>query len=442
MNRPIFPSPDHSPSLSRRTRARLGELPRPHRLGIATLAALLCLLLLLPSSSQLAAQHSTPLPLATRLPLPLTLPPAPIRAETDDLDWRPFEVAPGDSLARLFDRAELSPALLHRITQLEHAGQRLVKILPGQVIELGYREGEWAALRYRVDATETLWVLAQEGALTERLEHVAVEKRQQFASAEITSNFWNAASGAGLTPNQIMRLAGLFGWDVDFALDIRAGDRFSVLWEDDYVNGHFAGDGDILVAEFINQGTRFQAIRHDDGHYYAPDGQPMKKAFLRAPVQFNYVSSNFNPRRLHPVTGRVRAHNGTDYVAPVGTPILAAGDGVVLQSAYSKLNGLYVFIQHSNTYVTKYLHLSKRLVKKGQRVRQGQTIGRLGATGRVTGAHLHYEFLVNGVHRNPRTVRLPESQPLAEAQRPAFAQRSEALLRQLAHRQSVQLAMQ
>ncbi|GAA5192131.1 peptidoglycan DD-metalloendopeptidase family protein [Ferrimonas gelatinilytica] len=442
MNGPIIPSSNGNTPVSRRVRALLARLPRPHRAGIAALGALVCLLLLLPSSTQLAAQHSTPLPLATRLPLPLKLPPATPTEDAKALEWRAFEVASGDSLARLFDRAELSPALLHRITQLEQAGQRLVKILPGQVIELGYRDGQWAALRYQVDATETLWVQEQEGGLTERLEQVAVEKRQHFASAEITSNFWNAATAAGMTPNQIMRLAGLFGWDVDFALDIRAGDRFAVLWEDDYVNGHFAGDGDILVAEFVNQGTVFRAIRHDDGHYYAPDGQPMKKAFLRAPVQFNYVSSNFNPRRLHPVTGRVRAHNGTDYVAPVGTPIMAAGDGVVLQSGYTNLNGHYVVIQHSSTYVTKYLHLSKRLVKKGQRVKQGQTIGRLGATGRVTGAHLHYEFLVNGVHRNPRTVKLPESKPLAAAERPAFTQLSDTLLKQLAHRQAIQLAMQ
>ena len=153
---------------------------------------------------------------------------------------------------------------------------------------------------------------------------------------------------------------------------------------------------------------------------YDENGRAMKKAFLRAPLDFRRVSSNFNPRRLHPVTGRVRPHRGTDYAAPVGTPIWAAGDGVVQKSSYNKFNGNYVFIKHSNTYITKYLHLTKRTVRAGQRVKQGQTIGTLGGTGRVTGPHLHYEFLVNGVHKNPRTVNLPQSKSLTGKARQTF----------------------
>ncbi|MEF1290930.1 peptidoglycan DD-metalloendopeptidase family protein, partial [Vibrio sp. M260118] len=148
------------------------------------------------------------------------------------------------------------------------------------------------------------------------------------------------------------------------------------------------------------------------GNYYDENGRAMKKAFLRSPLDFRRVSSNFNPSRRHPVTGKVRAHRGTDYAAPVGTPIWAAGDGTVMKSSYNQFNGNYVFIKHSNTYITKYLHLQKRKVKTGQRVKQGQTIGTLGGTGRVTGPHLHYEFLVHGVHKNPRTVKLPQSKSL------------------------------
>lgn len=157
----------------------------------------------------------------------------------------------------------------------------------------------------------------------------------------------------------------------------------------------------------------------------------MRKAFLRSPVNFRYVSSNFNPRRLHPVTGAVKAHRGTDYVAPVGTPIWAAGDGVVMKSAYNKFNGNYVFIRHSSTYITKYLHLTKRKVKTGQRVKQGQTIGTLGGTGRVTGPHLHYEFLVNGVHKNPRTVKLPQSKSLTGKEKTAFIELAKDRMAQL-----------
>ncbi|WP_067661269.1 peptidoglycan DD-metalloendopeptidase family protein [Ferrimonas marina] len=418
------------------------RLPSPHKWGIGTAVLLVVIAMTLPSASSLASRFTEPLPLNQRLALDvpevLTAPHQP--AQTPQLQWKRFEVQSGDSLARLFDRAGLSPQTLYRITQLKHAGKNLVKILPGQTIELGFDQDTLRQLRYQIDPRQTLIVHQGDGGFEETLEVEVVEKRRNFAQAEIRNNFWNAAVGAGMTPNQIMRLAGLFGWDVDFALDIRAGDRFAVLWEDDYVGGTYVGDGDILAAEFVNQGEVFRAIRHDDGKYYAPDGRPMRKAFLRAPVQFNYVSSNFNPRRLHPVTGKVRPHNGTDYVAPHGTPIMAAGDGSVVASGYNQYNGHYVFIQHSSTYVTKYLHLSKRLVKKGQRVRQGQHIGKLGATGRVTGAHLHYEFLVNGVHRNPRTVKLPQSKPLSDKEKPAFALRSDDLLSQLAHRQAIVLA--
>lgn len=181
------------------------------------------------------------------------------------------------------------------------------------------------------------------------------------------------------------------------------------------------GRGNIIAATFINQGSTFTAILDDNtGNYYDQNGRAMKKAFLRSPLDFRRVSSNFNPRRLHPVTGQIKAHRGTDYVAPVGTPIWAAGDGVVEKSSYNQFNGNYVYIRHSNTYITKYLHLQRRLVKTGERVKQGQTIGTLGGTGRVTGPHLHYEFLVNGIHKNPRTVELPQAQSLTGKAKETF----------------------
>lgn len=406
-----------------------------------SVTVLMAIILMLPSGQSLAARHSDPIEVAIRHPLPIALPEAVQLTAEPELDWQRFEVQSGDSLARLFDRAGLSPQTLYAISQLPEAGKTLTRIMPGQMIELGFANGELARLSYQIDAQRTLVVSAEGDGYQEQLEQKAIEKRQFFASADITSNFWNAAVDAGLSANQIMRLAEIFGWDVDFALDIRAGDHFSVIYEEDYIDGQFAGDGDILVAEFSNQGETFRAVRYSDGNYYDDKGNAMRKAFLRAPVQFNYVSSNFNPRRLHPVTGKVRPHRGTDYVAPVGTPIMAAGDGTVIASAYNNLNGHYVFIQHSNTYVTKYLHLSKRQVRKGQRVRQGQTIGKLGGTGRVTGPHLHYEFLVNGVHRNPRTVKLPESRPIAKSERAAFDVLASERLAQLAHRQSILLAM-
>jgi len=194
-----------------------------------------------------------------------------------------------------------------------------------------------------------------------------------------------------------------------------------MIYEKRYVEGEYIGTGNILAAEFINQDEPFQAVRFTDDEYYTPDGKSMRKAFLRAPVNFKYISSSFKRKRFHPVQKRWKAHRGVDYAAKTGTPVVAAGNGKVTHSTYNKYNGNYVFIQHGNGIVTKYLHFSKRAVKKGQRVKQGQLIGKVGATGLAAGPHLHYEFLLNGVHRNPRTVKLPDAKPIAKKYKTEFS---------------------
>ena len=258
-------------------------------------------------------------------------------------------------------------------------------------------------------------------------------------SGTITSSLFLAGKQAGLSDGMVMKLANLFGWDIDFVLDIREGDRFFLLYEKVYRDGSFLRDGEIIGATFVNQGEKFQAIRFDiDGQaqYFAPDGRNMRKAFLRAPLNFSYISSNFNPKRFHPILKRVKAHNGIDYKAPKGTPVYAAGDGKVIRSDYNKFNGHHVFIQHANNIVTKYLHFTKRTVKKGQRVKQGQVIGYVGATGLAQAPHLHYEFLVNGVHRNPRTVSLPKADALGDTQLAIFHEVSAPVLSQLSRLES------
>ena len=240
----------------------------------------------------------------------------------------------------------------------------------------------------------------------------------------------------------VMNLANIFGWDIDFILDIRKGDRFMLVYEKLYRDGEFLRDGNILAATFINQGERFQAIYfEEDGvaGYFAPDGRNMRKAFLRAPLNFSYISSGFNPRRIHPVLKRVRPHNGIDYYAPRGTPVYSAGDGTVTRSAYSNANGHHVFVKHANSIETKYLHFTNRAVKKGQKVKQGQTIGYVGSTGLATGPHLHYEFVVNGVHRNPRTVPLPKVEPLKGPLLASFQQQSAPMLTKLSRMESASL---
>ncbi|MFM5855746.1 peptidoglycan DD-metalloendopeptidase family protein [Aeromonas rivipollensis] len=322
------------------------------------------------------------------------------------------KVRRGDNMGVIFQRIGLNTTDLHLIDQLD-GSDPLRMLQPGQELTFKLTEqGELHSLYYPHSLEQALKVSRKDDGFVARPVRLELDTREQVAKGEIRSSFWGAASEAGMTEDQIMDLAAIFGWDIDFAQDLQPGDSFRVVYEDKYQDDERVASGDILAAEFINQGAIYRAVLNQDGNYYTPEGKAMRKSFLRAPVNFKYISSNFNPRRLHPVTGKVRPHNGIDYVAPVGTPIMAAGSGSVVAAGYNQFNGNYVFIKHAGNYVTKYLHLSKRTVNKGQRVKQGQTIGLLGGTGRVTGPHLHYEFVVGGVHKNPRTLTLPQAETL------------------------------
>lgn len=362
-------------------------------------------------------------------------------SEEPKLKWKSVKVKSGDNLALIFNRAGFSPRTLHDITSIGKDTASLKKIMPGQIIKFGAdNKGKLIELNYQQDLVTTLVVTSVEKGYQASTEKRELETREKLASAIIDTNFWNAGINAGLEPSVIMNLANIFGWDIDFGLDIRKGDHFNIIYETKFLDGIEVKTGQIIAAEFVNQGESYQAIRHSDGEYYSASGRSMRKAFLRAPVSFKYISSNFNPRRLHPVTKTIKAHNGIDYAAKRGTPVQASGSGTVTASGYSKYNGNYVFIKHGEKYLTKYLHLHKRSVRKGQRVKQGQKIGTVGATGRVTGVHLHYEFLVNGVHRNPRTVKLPKSQPIAKKEKAAFLVTAKARMSQLDTNKRIMLA--
>jgi murein DD-endopeptidase MepM/ murein hydrolase activator NlpD len=402
------------------------RLPLLHKVLIGFFSALIIFALfflpdpqdLNPQQSRLIVGQSYPVPISMEL---TTLNGASTASSV--LRWETYKVKDGESAAVLFSRVGLSPRILHELVSSDkEVEEQLTRLRPGDSLQFGFDEGnDLVQLRRTLSAFETFRIKLHNGKYVSEIDKKEVDYQYNFAEATITSNFWNAGISSGLNGNQIMELAGIFSWDIDFALDIRKNDTFRVLYQEEVVEGEVIGRGKIIAAVFKNQGETFTAILDEKtGKYYDENGRAMRKAFLRAPLDFRRVSSNFNPRRLHPVTGQVRPHRGTDYAAPVGTPIWAAGDGVVEKSSYNKFNGNYVFIKHSNTYITKYLHLTKRTVKTGQRVKQGQTIGTLGGTGRVTGPHLHYEFLVNGVHKNPRTVNLPQSQSLTGQARKSF----------------------
>ncbi|WP_448211930.1 OapA family protein [Colwellia sp. MEBiC06753] len=422
------------------------SLPKQHRIIISVLSGLLLLSILIPSEQASASKQSkaleigkryqvtpnglaivdqntdnqtinnsqtenqSPLQLDERFNANQTIEP---EAETEQaqLNWQTTTVKKGDSLAKIFKRLGFSARTTHDV---DKASSQLKKLKVGDTLRIGTNdEGQLASLEYPLSRIKTLTVNLVDGQYQAQEDEKTVEVRETFAHGVISSSFWNAGISAGLDDSQIIELANIFGWDIDFALDIRQGDSFHVVYENNYVDGEYIGAGKILAAEFINQDEEFKAIRFTDGDYYTPEGKSMRKAFLRAPVNFKYISSNFKPRRFHPIQKRWKAHNGTDYRAAKGTPVVAAGNGKVTHSTYNKYNGNYVFIQHGDGIITKYLHFSKRAVKKGERVKQGQVIGYVGSTGMSQAPHLHYEFLVNGTHRNPRTVKLPDAKPIA-----------------------------
>ena len=363
--------------------------------------------------------------------------------------WNEITVKSGDNLSLIFKRAGYSDRDIYRITKKAPEGKSLTRIFPGQTIAFRADDGgKLLAVRHIISALETVTYQNTEAGFDSQRDVRAPEVRQAWASAEISSSLFLAGQEAGLSQNMIMELANIFGGVIDFALDPRVGDTIHLLYEDLYLDGEKYRDGEIVAASFTNQGKTFSAYRYKDSQgdtgYYNEDGVSMRKAFLLAPVDFTRISSNFNPRRLHPIYKTRRPHRGTDYVAPRGTPVFSTGDGRVIKAGYSKSNGNYVFVQHGERYVTKYLHLHKRKVKPGQRVSQSQVVGTVGATGAATGVHLHYEFLMDGVHRNPRTIhkKLPKAKSLASTEMPMFRQATSGAFTQLASLQTgYQLAM-
>ena len=409
---------------------KLFTLKRAHVVIAGILASLMLFAFSVPSSETIQTHNN----------LQLAMPSTPLLnliadSNLTDIEWKKVEIKKGQTLSSIFDDLNLSQTLLYNIINLNKDAKQLTKIYPGAELAVSFEKtGQFSQLRYKTSASKELYIKQLNGQLQTEIVIHSTETQVQTANGTITGSLFNAGKKSGLSDAMVMKLASIFAWDIDFVLDIRTGDTFSLIYETIYQDGEFLHDGRIIAASFTNQGETYKAISFDDGDgwsYYNPEGRNMKKAFLRAPLNFSYISSSFNPKRFHPVQKRIKAHRGIDYAAPRGTPVFAAGNGTVTQSGYNKYNGNYVFIKHPSGIVTKYLHFTKRKVKKGQRVKQGQTIGTVGSTGMVTGAHLHYEFVLNGVHRNPRTVKLPKASPLAKKKMNTYLTYASPLLSQL-----------
>jgi murein DD-endopeptidase MepM/ murein hydrolase activator NlpD len=385
-------------------------------------------------SPQVAAQ-SEPLPTAA---LPALSKVVPIVAQQASVATiAEIIVGRNDTLDSIFRRAAFNLSDLAAIRKLPGIRQSLDFLRPGDAIKVSHNDGDIQELTRKVSETRTLHVVRDDAGFTVKLIDNPVEVRTRTAAVTIDSSLFQAAERSGISDNVALKLANVFAWDIDFVLDIREGDRFTAVYEQIYQDGKYLHDGEVLAAEFVNNGKTYRAVRFvsSTGNvgYYTPNGLAMRKAFLRAPVEFSRISSAFNPHRLHPILNTIRGHMGTDYAAPTGTPVHAAGDGRVSFAGTKGGYGNALIIAHGGEVSTLYGHMSRfaRNMHVGTHVQQGDVIGYVGMTGLATGPHLHYEFLMNGVHKNPQTVQLPGAEPLRAADLEKFRAQSAPLLADL-----------
>jgi murein DD-endopeptidase MepM/ murein hydrolase activator NlpD len=349
-----------------------------------------------------------------------------------------YVVRRNDTMDRIFRQLKLNLTDLATIRDMPSVQAQLDQLRVGDIITLVHDEGLVQSLTRRISETAILSVTrANEGFSAEVIE-TPLDIQQVQAEGTIDSSLFVAARAAGVSPELILQMANdIFGWDIDFALDIQPGDRFNLVYEQKYRDGKFIGNGRILAADFTNNGTLHRAVWFEskDGKvsdYFRPDGRSVRRAFLRAPLEFTRISSNFNPSRRHPILNTIRAHKGVDYAASTGTIIKAAGDGKVIFVGTKGGYGRVVILEHGGGVSTLYGHMSRFAgIRSGQRVRQGSTIGFVGSSGAATGPHLHYEYLVNGVHKNPRTVLLPEAGPIPDSYRTEFASKAGSMFAKL-----------
>jgi len=345
-------------------------------------------------------------------------------------------VRPGDTLELLFRRNGLSLSDLAAIVSLPDATRALKLLKPGDRLEIAHRDGQVVSLQREIDEVKVLSIARADSGFAARTIERQVDVRTTGAHGVIQSSLFEAGTAAGIADRLVMDMAGIFEWDIDFIQDVREGDQFSVIYEELWRDGVKLRDGDVVAAEFVNQGKAYRAARFrgSDGHvdYFTPEGRSLRKAFIRAPLNFTRISSNFNPNRRHPLLNTIRAHQGVDYAAPTGTPVRAAGTGKVLFRGVQGGYGNVLILQHGGNITTLYGHLSRFAnARVGARVQQGDIIAYVGMTGLATGPHLHYEYRVNGVHRNPRTVALPPAEPVAPEHQAEFRLATEPLWREL-----------
>lgn len=351
--------------------------------------------------------------------------------------WKEFTVQNGDNLSILFKRAGLNDRTIYELFSDAKDAKDLRNIRPGQKMAFLVKDGQLQGLNYIIDELNTLNFARDNKGFKSKEITLKPDVKYAFRQASIDSSLYMAGKRAGMPSNLTMELANIFGWDIDFALDIQKGDSFKVMYEEQFLNGKKIGTGKIMAAEFTNSGKTFKAVRYTDkqgsSNYYTPDGRGMHKAFLRTPIEFARISSHFSLGRKHPVLHIIRAHKGTDYAAARGTPIRSTGNGKVAFAGRKNGFGNTVIIQHGQGIETLYGHMHgfAKGVRSGSRVSQGDVIGYVGSTGLASGPHLHYEFHVNGQVRNPVTVPLPKSIGIEKTELARFNETTRPLIAKL-----------
>jgi murein DD-endopeptidase MepM/ murein hydrolase activator NlpD len=382
----------------------------------------------------------------TTSPLPSSVTDKPPAKTADSGDWQSFVVKPGFNLAIISSRAGVNAGEIHTLMQLGKPVEALKTLYPNDIIGMKILpDGRLAGLKYDIDKTQSLVVTrlgeTPDGNSLFKAEVVKkpVEVRTKHATGIIDDSLFLAARSAGLSDKKAIELAGIFAWDIDFAHEVRKGDHFTVVYEEQYQAGEKIGEGPIIAAEFVNQNQVYRAIRYTDPagdtDYYAPDGSRLRKSFLRNPIKPGLfrISSRFDLHRKHPILHKIRAHKGVDFAASIGTPIRATGDGKVILRGRKGGYGNAIIIQHGRHYSTLYGHMSRfaNNIRVGQRVKQGQIIGYVGQSGLATGPHVHYEFRIDGVHHNPLTVKYPSGEPVPERYKQDFLAKIESPMAQL-----------
>ncbi len=368
----------------------------------------------------------------TRLPRSEWLPVASLEDAAQDAAGMRLEtvLAPGDTAIAALKRLGFDGAAIQAMIEASRPVYSLARVQAGHRFVRLDRNGR-TLVRYRLEGERWLELARADDGWQARIVETEIRRRQRLAAGVVHDSLFAAAAKAGLDERTTMNLVDIFAWDIDFARDIREGDRFRVLYEERFdAEGRELGTR-ILAAEFVNQGRRYRAVRYRNAkgeeHFYTPDGQSMRKAYLRAPVKYTRISSRFSLSRKHPVLGYTRAHKGVDYAAPAGTPVHAIGDGYVRFAGWKGGYGRLIVIRHTNReHSTAYAHLRRfaRGIRKGVRVHQGQVIGYVGMSGLATGPHLHFEFRIRNRPVNPLSIRSRPARPVPASEMARFREQT------------------